>query len=175
MQKMHMHDVESSPSGGEHSWIIQEYFPPRKSVVIQVEREADVRKPLFLMLMILIRSCCHMVSSNFALPRFPWAHLPPAPEDEAGQKPLCGRVRHRPGTPDPRFSRRRCCCAGGRAEDRHVLAEAARIRLLSPQLRLLVFRQHGEEYGVHAAGPGGDQDIRYGGGEGHVAPCDQIL
>lgn len=71
MQKMHMHDVESSPSGGEHSWIIQEYFPPRKSVVIQVEREADVRKPLFLMLMILIRSCCHMVSSNFALPRFP--------------------------------------------------------------------------------------------------------
>ena len=96
--------------------------------------------------------------------RLPWAHLPAAAENEAGQEPVRGRVRHRSGAADPRFPRGLCRGAGGGAEDRHVLPEAAWICLLGPELCLLVFRQRREECGLHAAGPGGDQDFRYGRG-----------
>lgn len=43
-----------------------------------------------------------------------------------------------------------------------MLAEAARLGVLGPELGLLVPGEHGEERRLHAAGPGGDQDPRYG-------------
>lgn len=98
--------------------------------------------------------------------RHSWAHLPAASEDEAGQEPIRGGVRHRPGAADARLPRRLGGGAGGGAEDRHVLAEAPRLRLLRSQLGVLEPRRRGEKHGSHAAGPGGDQDSRYGTTEG---------
>lgn len=101
-----------------------------------------------------------MSDCRSGLGRIPGAHIPAAAEDEAGQEPLCGGVCDWSGASDRLPSRRLGGGPGGGTEDRHLQPQTARLCLLGPQQRLLVIGQHGEEHRLHAAGPGGGQNLR---------------
>lgn len=100
------------------------------------------------------------VMRMFFLHRVSGAHLSAAAKDEAGQKSLCGGVCYWPGAADSEPPHSLCCGARSCFEDRHMQSQATWLRIFSTQQRPLVPGQHREEHWLHAAGPGGCQDLR---------------
>ena len=79
-----------------------------------------------------------------AVCRHPGAHLPPAADHEARQVALRHHLRDRAGAARPGALPRRRHRARVRAQDRHLLAQTARLRLLGPLLRLLGAQHAGQ-------------------------------
>ena len=76
--------------------------------------------------------------------RNPGAHIQTAADDEARQVSLRHHLRHRAGAAGPDQVRVGREGAGVSTQDRHLLTQAERLRVLRPLLRLLGPQQSGQ-------------------------------